>query len=87
MCDHKQFIGKVNVTRLTDNDKSTTVTGYRVDLFVHCQECGLPFEFIGVPGGYNPNFPTVNFNGTELRCPIKPSNESPDIAIKNSISN
>lgn len=87
MCEHKRFISKVNVTRLTESEGSTDVTGYRADFFVSCEECGQSFKFIGVPQGYNNSHPTTNFNGTELRCPIGPSIEKPDESLKKAIQN
>jgi hypothetical protein len=81
MCEHKKFESRAAVTRLTDQDDSTKITGYRLDLRVWCTDCGQSFEFIGIKGGYSPVHPTVNFNGTELRCPLVPSTEKPDPAI------
>lgn len=70
MCEHLNFKVEAKVGRLTD--ESGKVTNYTCDLEVHCADCYHPFEFIGLPGGVNPSFPTVNFDNTELRAPIKP---------------
>lgn len=72
MCDHKNFKAQVNVTRLTDKDDETKITGYTTDITVSCVDCFKPFQWVGVPGGYSPNQPMVNFDRTELRAPIKP---------------
>lgn len=72
MCDHKNFTANVSVTRLTDSDDETKVTGYTTDITVHCAECFKPFEWIGLPGGYSPSQPMVDFDRVTLRAPIKP---------------
>ena len=74
-CKHMNFETGAKVARLHEEDKPEIITGYRLDLIVRCSECGLPFEFVGLPGGYHINSPTVNIDATELRCPIKPSSD------------
>jgi hypothetical protein len=72
MCDHRNFKAEVQVGRLTDSNDESKVTGYTADIQIHCADCFMPFQFIGVPGGYSPSQPMVNFDSTELRAPIKP---------------
>jgi hypothetical protein len=72
-CKHEQFEAMTRVARLTE-EGSDKVTGFSADIRIHCSQCGTPFEFIGVPGGYHPGHPMVSFDGTELRAPIRPSN-------------
>jgi hypothetical protein len=74
MCQHEQFEVMAKVVRLTDGDNGP-VTGYTADIRIKCVQCEMPFEFIGVPGGYSPSQPMVNFDGTELRAPIRPSSD------------
>lgn len=73
-CKHEIFECQCSVGRLTDGYPGP-VTGYMVDIHIKCVQCGIPFEFIGVPGGYSPGQPMVNFDATELRAPIKPSTD------------
>lgn len=73
-CQHEQFECMAKVGRLTDGDNGP-VAGYTADIRIRCIQCGIPFEFIGVPGGYSPAQPMVNFDATELRAPIKPSSD------------
>ena len=72
MCDHKNFKANVNVTRLTDQDDETKITGYTTDITVHCADCFKPFTWVGVPSGYSHNQPMLSADGLELRAPIKP---------------
>lgn len=71
-CEHHNFYCKARVGRLTEAEGGP-VTKYTTDIMINCSDCGQPFEFIGVPGGSSPMQPMVNFDGTELRAPIRPS--------------
>jgi hypothetical protein len=72
MCDHKNFKAQVDVTRLTENDDLGKVIGYRAEIEIHCMDCFMPFRFVGLPGGYLPDRPTISIEGTRARMPIKP---------------
>lgn len=72
ICKHERFQANCKVGRLHEEDKPEIITEYRLDVEVHCMDCLMPFIFVGVSGGYSPGYPTVNFDGTELRAPIKP---------------
>lgn len=74
-CDHMHFLAQVDVTRLT-KEEGGPVTGYSADIHIKCEQCGEKFVFLGLPGGMAPNYPTVSFDGTELRAPIKPEHEA-----------
>lgn len=69
-CEHKNFKANVAVNRLT-NEKGL-VTSYSADIEIHCEQCMMPFQFVGLPNGLSPSYPTVSIEGTELRQPIKP---------------
>lgn len=77
-CKHMNFIANTKIARLMDDDNSEVITGFSAEIRIKCGECGLPFEFICVPGGYSPTQPMVNFDSTELRAPIKPSSDPVD---------
>lgn len=70
-CEHKIFNAQARVGRLTDGEDGP-VTGYTCDLTIICAQCLKPFQFIGLPGGVAPNYPTVSADGLEARIPIKP---------------
>lgn len=74
-CKHFNFKVAAKVGRLHEEGNPDKITGYMLDIVVCCIDCGLPFEFIGVPGGYSPAQPMVNFDATQLRAPIKPSSD------------
>ena len=73
-CQHMNFETYTKVARLTDGDNGP-VTGYSLDLRVQCADCKQAFQFVGVPGGYSPAQPMSNFDATELRIPIIPSQD------------
>ena len=72
-CLHKKFVVDAKVGRLTKDDDSDKVIGYSCDIKVKCAECGLPFEWIGLPVGIDTQKPTVSFGNLELRTRIKPT--------------
>lgn len=73
-CQHMVFMCNAKMTRLAESETSEKIVGYRADIKVHCGECGQPFEWIGLPGGFNPAFPTVSLDGFEMWAPIRPGN-------------
>ncbi len=74
-CKHLNFIAKNVVARLMDDDDPEKTIGYSMNVSVKCADCGLPFEFVGMPGGYSPRQPMVNLDATEARIPICPSSD------------
>jgi hypothetical protein len=68
-CAHLDFNVFAEMNRLED----TFPMKFFADIKISCRECGLPFHFIGVKEfGLSPNEPCLNFDSTELRCPILP---------------
>lgn len=78
-CKHMNFEAGTKVGRLTDQDNSEIVKSYMLDVIVRCKDCGLPFEFVGLPGGMSFNQPMVNFDATEARMPICPSTDPAEL--------
>lgn len=76
-CRHEKFHTHAVIHRLKDSDQSEEIKAWHVDIKINCDECGMPFEFIGVSAGLNFNQPTVNLDFTELRMPIRPSEKTP----------
>lgn len=73
MCKHENFKIEGVVNRLTDTEEADApVTGYHMDLTVHCADCMMPFKFKGMQVGYSPSRPTTNFEQVEARLPIEP---------------
>lgn len=71
-CTHKNFETTTKVTRLTAGDLSEEITGYQADIRIFCADCGLPFQFRGVPAGISLEKPAANFDWTEMSVPIMP---------------
>ncbi len=70
-CKHMNFVADIEVNRLTD-DEDGPAKGFSADISVKCDDCKLPFSFLGVPFGDEPTRPTSGVDGTELRAPIQP---------------
>ena len=75
-CAHMNFEAQVNVGRLMDGD-SGPVTGYMADIHVKCAECGLPFQFLGLPMGVDTNGARVSVDGLEARIALSPQGMMP----------
>lgn len=71
-CPHLSFKSQVNVFRLTESDESDIVTGYKAEIEIWCNDCKMPFAFKGLPGGVNPDSPTVCAESLTARMPITP---------------
>jgi hypothetical protein len=65
-CRHLNFACEVAVNRLEDSGR------FHADVRICCEECGLPFQFDGLPVGLDFGKPTVSFDGREARMPISP---------------
>lgn len=74
-CQHEQFEADVAVGRISEVEGGP-ITHYTADVKIKCIECGLPFEFIGMPAGMNRKFPTTNVDFTEAHLPIRPYSNS-----------
>lgn len=79
-CQHLNFRAAVDVHRLTDDTNPDSIVGYTSDIHIFCAECGIPFQFLGIPQGvsFTNNKPMVSLDGTELRTPIIPSSDPVD---------
>jgi hypothetical protein len=71
-CKHEVFECNCRVARITAGDNGP-VNGYSVDVTVKCIQCGIPFSWVGVPGGYSPAQPMMSLDTYTLRAPIIPS--------------
>lgn len=70
-CEHKSFHAKVNVGRLSEKEGGP-ITQYTAEVEIKCNECGLPFEFIGVANGFSPDRPMASADFKTLNVPIRP---------------
>lgn len=74
-CPHLNFHAQVDVSRCQRNETDETIVAFYADVRVFCNECGKPFEFIGIPMGLSPGQPRCSVDGQEARMPIKPVGE------------
>ena len=71
-CAHLRFHTEVKVARITETEGGP-VKSFSMECKLHCEDCGQQFEFIGLPGGYDPTRPTTNIDFTELIVPVRPA--------------
>ena len=60
------------VARIQRSDSDPEIIAFHADFKVQCRECGLPFEFVGLPLGFSHYRPTVAIDGTILHQPLIP---------------
>lgn len=86
-CEHKEFKAMVRVGRLS-LEEGGPITHYQADINIECADCGLPFEFVGVPVGSSGYRPCSDFGALEMRAPITPQGtRPPDNILGFSVSN
>lgn len=66
MCKHENFRAQVNVNRLEDSGN------FSADITINCDQCGLPFQFLGLQPGLNLAGAACSLDGTEARIAICP---------------
>lgn len=73
ICHHHDFESNVSVFRLTNNEHPNAIpTGFNAEVRIRCIHCKQEFEFIGLPYGMSPAYPTMSADNKEARLPIKP---------------
>lgn len=67
-------MANVQVARIMDEGVPETelASHYYAEITVHCDECKLPFHFVGLPFGLSPLEPLASPDGLEARMPIAP---------------
>ncbi len=70
-CPHMNFSANVQVARLED------IGRFAADVRIHCTECGLPFQFLGLEPGLDLQGARVSVDGLEARLAICPQGEEP----------
>lgn len=68
-CDHLGdcIEARVDVGHMEDSGR------WIADVTIKCVRCGVPFRFLGLPGGLSFERPMVSITGEELRAPIEPA--------------
>jgi hypothetical protein len=76
-CEHMDFHVQANVARLT-SEEGGPVTGYCVEIKMHCSECGKPFQFLGLEPGMDTQGARVSLDGLEANIAITPEGLRPN---------
>lgn len=79
-CHHDNFFAKVDVQRLLKNESDADASAFVAEIKINCSDCGLRFEFLGVPMGYQPGATRCSPDGLELRAALKPKGVTLDQA-------
>lgn len=70
-CTHMNFDASVAVARMEDSGR------FVAEVRIKCRDCGQPFQFYGLPPGFNFDGPTVTLDGLEANLPICPKGSQP----------
>lgn len=77
-CPHEDFVAVVDVIRI---DNGGGLEALSVEVKVHCQECGEPLVFRGLPIGLDQRQPMISPDGTELRAPGRMQSHDPHFGL------
>lgn len=77
MCEHNKFVADVNVNRLSSVEGGP-ITGYMSEIRISCDECGLPFEFLGMTCGIDLQGARISLDAQEARIAITPKGHQPN---------
>ena len=72
MCDHKNFKADVRIARIEDKGR------FIAEIRIHCTDCGVPMQFMGLGPGLDYNGATVSLDGLEANIGIHPQGERPN---------
>lgn len=79
-CEHEEGEARVKFVRFSTVDDGP-VTHYAAEVELSCKQCGMPFEFVGLPVGSSPYAPTTNLEGTTLEAPIVVPGTKPPLGL------
>lgn len=69
MCKHNKFKVDAQIARLEDVEK------FQLEIKVHCIECKMPFQFVGLKPGLNLVGSAMSFDGLQAFLAILPSDK------------
>jgi hypothetical protein len=74
ICAHNQFTIEASVTKHIQLVTSNESDHFALVAQVKCTDCGMPFEFVGLPrvGVPDPQVAAVNPTGLMVQVPIRP---------------
>ena len=68
-CKHMNFSASVNVARLEDTGR------FMAEVTVKCEDCGEPFQFLGLEPGLDMQGARVSVDGLEANMAIAPNSQ------------
>lgn len=74
VCKHERFSCECDVNRLAAEENGP-INQYCLDVRVRCDDCKLPFRFIGLPAGVDLNGAATSVDACEGRFAIAPKGE------------
>ena len=71
-CKHMNFDASVGVARIEDKGR------FMAEIRIHCKDCRVPFQFMGLKNGLDFDGATVSLDGLEANIGIHPKGLRPN---------
>lgn len=71
-CKHMSFEATVHVARIENKGR------FMAEIRIICNDCGTPFQFMGLKPGFDFNGATVSLDGLEANIGIYPQGQQPN---------
>ena len=81
-CDHPSFAVQATVDRVAmpaPEGAVPRIGAYRLQVAAHCETCGTPFWFPGLPTGVSFSEPVTGTDGFQATLPLVPANRRLDV--------
>lgn len=78
-CAHENFGATVDVARIIAPNGGKMA--FSATIKIVCAKCLVPFEFLGLQAGDSPAEPLVSVDRLELRAPITPQGQEPNLNL------
>lgn len=70
-CEHERFSSHVEIFQIEGSDQ------YQLEITVNCDDCGVAFEFLGMPFGERMHGPAMSVDCRQARLPMVPAGTRP----------
>ncbi len=73
-CEHLNFMTYAEIARMPSVENGP-IDRFSASIRIVCEDCGLPFRFIGLPAGVDLNGAATSIDATEARLAIAPKGQ------------
>lgn len=69
-CQHDNIACGLGFGRVLKSEAEPVLAYFAATININCKDCGMAFEFVGLPLGASPYRPTVSMDGLTLTAPL-----------------